>query len=188
MPGSLRQDAKDWCAEDRNPWPRAFLLAWGVWVATKILRDDQSWTPIGFLNFGIHELGHIIFMPLGEWMGVLGGSLFQCLVPVYGIWQFLRQRDYFAAVFCLSWLAESLLYISAYIADARDMELPLVSPFGGDLIHDWNYLLSSLHWLGYYKSIALKVRGSALVSELAFLYLGSILVWWMFSRPRQAAD
>lgn len=32
-------------------------------------------------NLAFHEAGHILFIPLGEFMTILGGSLMQCLVP-----------------------------------------------------------------------------------------------------------
>ena len=39
--------------------------------------------------------------------------------------------------------------IATYMADAQAQELPLVSPlaFMGEPIHDWHYLLSTLHLL-----------------------------------------
>jgi hypothetical protein len=175
---SLRIRALEWCQEDKNPWIRVPLLLWGVYIAYKIITKQDGMTPIAFLNFGIHELGHLAFMPAGEWVGVAGGSFAQTIVPIYGIWQFLRQGDFFAAAFCFSWLAESLEYLSVYIDDARAMALPPLTPFNADVvIHDWNYLLDSMNLLPADHSIALKVRGLALVSELVFLFLGTWLVW-----------
>lgn len=174
---SLHEQAKEWCQEDRGVAGRALLLAYGVFVLLKILRNDGMFTPIDFLDLGIHELGHIVAMPFGEWIGIAGGSIAQLIAPIYGIWQFERQGDFFAAAFGLGWLGESLFNLSQYIGDARAQNLPLANLFGGDPIHDWNYLLSHAHMLGNDWKLALIVRGLALVSELAFLYFGGWLVW-----------
>lgn len=75
--------------------------------------------PFSALDFGIHELGHIIFAPLGEFMRKLGGSLFQCLFPLLWVIGFLQKRWYFAASMCLCWLGLNLFDIATYAADAR---------------------------------------------------------------------
>jgi hypothetical protein len=181
----LRGEARSWCAEERNPWIRIPFLLWGIFIAWKIIRSGDGMTPIGFLNFGIHELGHMVFAVGGEWVGVAGGSFAQTIVPIYGAWQFLRQRDFFAASFCLSWLAESLEYLAVYIGDAWEMDLPPLTPFNADvLIHDWNYLLTSMNLVQKDDAIALKVRGVALLCELAFLWIGSWLIWQMIQAKR----
>ena len=159
----IRERAKAWCGEDRNYWVRLPLLVYGVYILVKILSNDNTRSPLGQICFGIHELGHIVTMPFGQWIGVAGGSLAQVLAPLFGIWQFLRQEDFFGAAFCLSWLAESLLDLSFYIGDARAMDLPLANLFAGDPIHDWNYLLGSMHLLNWDVRLAGLTRFSAFV-------------------------
>lgn len=173
----MREDALAWCAEGRHAGWRLLFLAYGVFLAWKLLFRPEFFTPLDFLNLGIHELGHVVAMPLGEWIGVAGGSAAQLLAPVYGIWQFRRQRDYFGAAFGFAWLGESLGNLSVYIADARKQELPLANLFGGDPIHDWNYLLLEANRLNMDHAYAMRVRFLGLVMVGVFLWAGTWLVW-----------
>lgn len=175
----MREDALAWCREDRSIAFRIPLFVYGVFLLWKISFRPQLFTPLDFLNLGFHEFGHIVFAPFGEWVGVAGGSMAQIVVPLYGVWQFLRQRDYFASAFSLAWLGESLGNLSVYIGDARKQELPLVNLFGGDPIHDWAYLLASLNRLNSDISFSLRVRSLGLLSVLVFLWIGAWLLWNM---------
>jgi len=94
----------------------------------------------GFLdlvNLAFHEAGHLFLTPFGETMQFLGGTLGQLAVPAGLVVYFLAvKRQPFAAAVCAWWIGESLINIAAYMADARDLALPLVG--GGH--HDWNTL------------------------------------------------
>lgn len=48
----------------------------------KPLREQGDWTLFSGIIFGAHELGHLFWMPFGEWMSVAGGSLTQLLLPI----------------------------------------------------------------------------------------------------------
>jgi hypothetical protein len=67
----------------------------------------------------IHEAEHVLFRPFGEFMMILGGSLFQLFLP-FGIGiAFLEvNRDNFAAAICLWWAGVSLVDLTPYIYDA----------------------------------------------------------------------
>ncbi len=160
-------------------WARIPVLAWGAWAWIHHLRDDQYQGVIKGLNLALHEMGHVIFGGLGEFPGILGGSLFQCLCPVIAFIVFLRQRDRFALAFCFAWLGTNLFDVAVYIGDARAMELPLVSPFAGDgeIIHDWNWMLDRLGWLAYDQSLAGTARLLGSAAFLVFLVWGSLEVW-----------
>lgn len=171
----IKADAEDWCP-GRLWQPRAAILAWLAYVLVRQLADSTYQPVIGALNFGIHELGHFVFRPFGELIGILGGSLFQCLVPIVSVAMFFRQRDYFAIAFSFGWLATNIFYVATYCADARAMELPLFSPGGGDAYHDWNYILDRLHLLPHDQGIALAMRCVAVLSMLVSLAAGGWLV------------
>jgi hypothetical protein len=67
----------------------------------------------------------------------LGGTLGQLLVPALLLVHFVRRgRQPVGAACCLWWVGQSLANVAIYMADARDLALPLVG--GGD--HDWNEL------------------------------------------------
>lgn len=161
-------------------WARIPVLAWGAWTWIHHLRAPEYQGIAKGLNLALHEVGHAIFGWLGEFPGILGGSLFQCLCPAIAFSVFLRQKDRFALSFCFAWLGTNLYDVALYVSDARSMELPLVSPFGGsedgEVIHDWNWILERLGWLAHDQAIAgfLRIVGSA--AFLTFLVWGGIEV------------
>jgi len=137
------------------------------------------------LNLGIHELGHIVFAPFGEFMMFLGGSLLQCLVPVISVPMFYKQRDYYAIGISFGWLSTNLFDVATYVADARSRELMLVTPFGGgEAIHDWYWLLNRTNLLQYDHTLALLIRMAAVFSMLICLVWCGWLVVQMFIAGR----
>jgi hypothetical protein len=95
------------------------------------------------VDLGIHETGHLVFGPFGEFLGFAGGTLAQLIMPAAFAVYFWRQGDRQAATVPLWWVAQNLWNISVYAADARAQALPLVG--GGE--HDWAYMLGRLGWL-----------------------------------------
>ncbi len=141
------RDAAAWASEDRSWPPRAALLAVLAYFGWRHLADPEYGSIFSGITLGVHELGHLVFSPLGHWLGVAGGSIAQVVAPLAVAYGFLRQRDYFAIAVAGAWEGMSLSNLATYVADARAQELPLVSPFSGDPEHDWNYLLSSVGML-----------------------------------------
>jgi hypothetical protein len=133
-------------------WAVVAILAVLTWRFAR-LPLDGSGDP-GFLhlpNLVFHEAGHIIFMPLGRFASVLGGSLMQLLVPIVFAIAFVRQDNPFAAAVCVWWAGQNLVDLAPYIADARRLQLVLLGGFTGAEVegHDWEYLLTALGWLRY---------------------------------------
>ena len=115
------------------------------------------------VDLAIHETGHLVFAPFGEFLGFLGGTLFQLAFPIAFVVYFWRRADRHAATVALWWVAQNCWNVSVYIADARAQELPLVG--GGE--HDWAYLLGRLGWLAYDRSLALDMR---LIGAAIYVY------------------
>jgi hypothetical protein len=90
-------------------------------------------------NFIFHEAGHVLFLPFGELLHILGGSLTQIGIPAACTLSFWWRRRPAAAAATLFWTGESATHVAIYIADARTMTLPLHG--GPGVIHDWNALL-----------------------------------------------
>jgi hypothetical protein len=163
-------------------WSWRFLLwVWFVFMFVQHVRDAEYQSFLGGLNLGIHEFGHLIFGPFGKFMGVAGGSLTQCLVPLASFIMFYRQGDYFAFAFSFTWLGSNLFGVARYVADARVLQLPLVSPFGGngEIIHDWNYLLHQMGLLSYDTTLAAALRASAFAMMAAGVLWGAGILWLM---------
>ena len=95
------------------------------------------------VDLTIHEAGHLVFSPFGEFMTALGGTLLQLIMPAAFAFYFQRRSERYAVGVLLWWLAQNLWNISVYVKDAQAQELPLVG--GGE--HDWSYLLGELGWL-----------------------------------------
>lgn len=120
------------------------------------LRNPGHWDLLDDVNLAIHEAGHVFFQPLGDTVGVLGGSLLQVIVPLAFVVYFLRQRETFSASVVAAWLGASLGNVALYIADARAQELPLLG--GENAIHDWWYLLTEWDRLPQDLAIARWIR------------------------------
>lgn len=105
---------------------------------------DWAYTGSSFMhsvNLPFHEYGHLMFSPFGEFWMILGGSLFQILLPLFPLLAFMvLQRDNFAASIMLWWSGQNFIDIAPYIADAPVRAIPLIS--GNDDSHDWWNLLS----------------------------------------------
>jgi hypothetical protein len=177
---SIYYEAIDWCRGKSWLVRLPFLLLF-FYLLVRYLQVPRYWNVFSNLNLGLHELGHYVFSFFGMFLSVLGGTLFECLVPIFGVVNFYRQRDFFAISVCFGWLSTVLFGVAVYAADARAMELPLVTPFGLDtpVTHDWNYLLSRVGLLEYDIVLANILRGAAVIFMLVCLISGAWLLWNM---------
>lgn len=133
------------------------------------LRSPGTYRWLDSLDLAIHETGHLVFAGGGEFLMLLGGTLFQLLVPsalVVALW---RQGDHHGATVPLWWLGQNCWNISVYIKDARAEELPLVG--GGE--HDWALLLGRLDLLERDQAI-----GGAVFLLGVLLYLAAVVGGW----------
>ena len=130
-----------------------------------LLLDPTVFRLIDNVDLAIHEAGHVFFGPFGEFIGFLGGTLMQLIVPVTFLGYFLYRRDQYAASVLLWWVGQNLWNISVYIKDARSMELPLVG--GG--VHDWRVILGEMGHLPRDQEI-----GQTVYVVGVLCYLGSI--------------
>ncbi len=135
------------------------FFAWGIDFIMMDFRTNaigQSW--FHNVNLVFHEAGHFLFIPFGRTGSILGGSLFQVLLPLILVFSFLvSNRDAFAASICLWWCGQSMMDIAPYIADARALQLPLLGVgLSADApgMHDWANLLRPRGWLQYDTAIA----------------------------------
>ncbi len=154
---------------------RMALLVLLLWVTQRLA--TRAWTGcfLDLVNLAFHEAGHVFLRPFGHILHVLGGTLFQLLVPGLLVWYFLvRRREAFAAAVCVWWLGESLINVAVYMADARDLQLDLVG--GGE--HDWNELFFRFNLLGEepVASIAATTHGIGVALMLLGLAWAAVFV------------
>ncbi|GIW23557.1 MAG: hypothetical protein KatS3mg068_2564 [Candidatus Sericytochromatia bacterium] len=99
------------------------------------------------VNLPIHEFGHLFFFFLGDFISILGGSLFQIIIPLSFSIYFLISKDLFSFGIVNLWLGQSLLSVAHYIWDGKLRLLPLIT--NNEDTHDWYNLLSMLGLLNY---------------------------------------
>jgi hypothetical protein len=181
-------------------WWRLPIIVWFAVMLKQNLGNhwfaiNRTSNPFSALDLGIHELGHILFSPFGQFIYIAGGSLFQCLFPLMGVIGFIQKKWYFASAMCWCWFGLNLFDVATYADDARARLLPLVTGLGGlgeqgsdeayDRAHDWYQLLSRTNHLGSDHAIAHGLRVAAVISMLSGMALGVFLLLNMIFRKRQ---
>jgi len=120
------------------------------------------------VDLAIHETGHLVFGPFGEFIGVAGGTLGQLIMPAVFVVYFWRRGDRHAASVAIWWVGQSLWNVSVYAADARSQLLPLVG--GGE--HDWAYMFGRLGLLQLDTRIARLIWLSGVLLYVLAIVLG----------------
>jgi hypothetical protein len=138
---------------------------------------QEKWNLIDSVNLVIHEAGHPIFSFFGQFISVLGGSFFQILVPaVFVIYFFFWRKEYFSTSILLFWLGQSIINVAKYMSDAINQNLPLL---GGDsVIHDWNYILSSMNILKYTNVLSSITFNIGLMTIIIGAVLSLYFAWY----------
>lgn len=183
-------------ASSRAWWWRVPIVVWFIVLLSDNLRNrtyafNRLSNPFSAFDLGIHELGHVIFSPFGEFMHILGGSLFQCLFPLFWLIGFLQKKWYFATSLCFCWFGLNLFDVATYVGDARARILPIsigfnifsIDPTNTDAAydhaHDWYQLLSRTDHLNSDLAIAHGLRIAASTVFIIGLTLGGILLLQM---------
>jgi hypothetical protein len=139
------------------------------------------------VNLPIHEFGHLLFRPFGEFLMVAGGSLFQVLFPAAFVGYFMWQRSYYSAAVVLFWVGQSILNVWVYAADAVVMRLVLISGFTGSegSFHDWNYLLTTTGLLSSTNTVAGVIR---LSGTLVIISAGVLSIYYSLYSQEDTAE
>jgi len=135
------------------------LVIWSIWFFQTDHRELWGHLPeinssiMHSINLAFHEAGHMLFMFLGNFMMVLGGSLAQLIVPAVVMVAFVfKHENAFGGAVALWWLGQSAMDLAPYIYDARTGQLLLIGGFIGQErpgAHDWTNLLGRLGMLDY---------------------------------------
>lgn len=158
----------------------ALIAYWGFRLYGMDYRDGEMGT--SFMHnilLVIHEAGHRLFMPFGEFMTILGGSLFQVLLPLICAATLLwTTRDAFGAGLGVWWTGVSLLDLAPYIYDAKEPQLIMLGGHTGeDGPHDWIYLLETFGRVQHSQSYGAAVHTLGLLVMLLGLAWSMHTLW-----------
>jgi hypothetical protein len=127
-----------------------------VWVMLTPMQGSF----LDLVDLPIHETGHLLFRPFGEFMMIAGGTIFQLIFPAVFVGYFIWHFKYYSAAIVLFWVGQSFINVYIYAADAQVMQLMLTSGMTGSEggFHDWNYMLIRLDLLSSTKTVAGIIR------------------------------
>jgi hypothetical protein len=131
---------------------KLLLFAAGVAAFVAMVLGSEPGFVFGLdhANLLFHEAGHPITGLFSQRLEPYGGTLGQLVFPVVLAIGFWRKGKVLPLAAATIWFWENLLNIARYMADARQLKLPLVG--GGD--HDWNTILARWDLLQYDTRIA----------------------------------
>lgn len=166
----------------------ALIAAWSFHLYAMDYRDGEIFSSfMHTILLVIHEAGHIFLMPFGEFMAILGGSLFQLLLPLICAGTVLwSNRDPFGAGLGVWWLGVSLLDLAPYIYDARQPQLIMLGGHTGeDGPHDWIYLLETFNAVPQAHAYGAAAHTLGLLIMLIGLACSALTLWrWRRHMPR----
>ena len=141
----------------------------------------REWHFMDTVNLIFHEAGHTIFSFFGEFIQIAMGSGFQVLLPLLISLYFFYTRQRFAGAMCLMWVGQSIITVSIYAGDAISMQLPLL---GGDsVIHDWNWMLSTLNILKWTPEISTAIYTVGFLTIFLGIGLSYYFAWYENPAP-----
>ena len=159
------------------------LLVLGLMIVARGLTPSPGGVLafVHLIDLVFHEAGHVIFGGFGRFVGVLGGSLNQVLIPGLCTGYFLWHRQRAAAAVTLFWTGESITDVAIYVADGRDMALPLLAE---GLVHDWNWILSELSFRNHAAGLGRAVFALGLLVLAAAVTLLALDLLSVLTGPR----
>ena len=132
-----------------------------------------------FVEFGVHEISHIVMAFLPPVMTALAGSVGEITFTLLVVLAAFKEKAHYAAIFGLLWFMLAMNSVGRYIADARSQNLPLVGP-GETVTHDWHFILSEWNSLSLDTTLGTAVRMMGDVVGLLALCWGLWLIVSLF--------
>jgi len=159
----------------------AILSLYFLWIAF----DPMQGSFLDNVDLPIHETGHLLFNPFGEFMMIAGGSIFQVLFPLVFVGYFLWHDKRYSAAIVGLWVGQSILNVWVYAADAVAGQLVLTSGLTGSEggFHDWNYLLTATGLLGSTDLVAGFIR---MIGTLTIIAAAAAAIYYaVHSEPEE---
>jgi len=158
---------------------KLILIGLGALYCFYYFSTLDQWHFIDSVNLLIHEAGHVIFLPFGEFLTIAGGSLMQLIVPSLFVGYFIKTGQKYSAAITMYWLAINFFSVGHYASDAVLMQLPLL---GGDNSgHDWHNMLLMTGLLNQTKIIA----GLIFVLGFACIFAALYFTYRQAAKPEQ---
>ncbi|CAN5309897.1 hypothetical protein BH20ACI2_BH20ACI2_06980 [soil metagenome] len=158
----------------------ALMSLYFLWIAW----DPLQGSFLDLVDLPIHETGHLLFGPFGQFMMVAGGSLLQVIFPAAFVGYFLWKWQPYSAAIVALWVGQSILNVYVYAADAVVMQIVLLGGLTGSegSFHDWNYLLAEIGLLNSTKTVASIIR---LAGTLTIITGSVAAIYYSFQAPDQ---
>lgn len=161
---------------------RPALIAWLVFYGLFLLylfHAAGEATLFDNVNLVVHEGGHALFGWFGMTIGIMGGTILQLLVPLLLCIGFFWKRQLAGTAFCAFVFFENFLPIATYMADARAMQLDLVTI--GDpenAIHDFHYIFAKFGLLEHDTQIG------AITRFVGWIGMFAVIAWLAYRATR----
>jgi hypothetical protein len=168
----------------RNPIVQSIGLLVAIFFVYGYLQSDPVNPSIMYgifhtINLVFHEAGHTLCMVFGHFLYILGGSLFQVLIPSLIAYYFYVQQDLFSMSVILSWVSANVWEVAVYMKDAKDRVLPLLGDDPDS--HDWYNLFSDMGILHKAVNIGQAFHSLAYVVLLCSVSIGLYSIWMPYS-------
>ena len=160
--------------------PALLIVTYLFYCIVKISPSEPLPTvlvPISAVDFGLHEMAHVITGAFPAVITAASGSLSEIFLGMVLVFTALRTRYYFTSLFCTVWFAFGCKSAGQYMADARAQQLDLVSPFSDNAIHDWHFVFGKLHLLQQDTLIGGLVKFGGYLAMTMSLVFGAWLVY-----------
>lgn len=161
----------------------AVLTIYFLWIAS----DPMQGSFLDLVDLPIHETGHLVFRPFGEFMMIAGGSLLQVIFPAIFVGYFIWHEKYYSAAIVVFWVGQSVLNVWVYASDAVVMQLMLTSGSTGAEggFHDWNYMLTETGLLKSTKIVSGIIRAAG---TLTIITAGIFSIYYSVFSTSESSD
>ncbi|MDR8392590.1 hypothetical protein NC796_15650 [Aliifodinibius sp. S!AR15-10] len=130
----------------------------------------------------VHEAGHTFFSLLGvRFITILGGSLFQILLPMAILFYTWVNRQKIGIQLSLTLVGLSWLGVAGYAADGGQQQLPLIGGLSKES-HDWRNLLMDMNMIEF------DLQFGIAFAIIGFLFYAAALITPLWFREYNKAE
>ncbi|HEY9764263.1 MAG TPA: hypothetical protein V6D07_17165 [Trichocoleus sp.] len=159
-------------ASDFEPMKTVIILLVAIYgfLGARNPGIDGPFIWLHYPDLAIHETGHLLFMPFGSFLHILGGSLTQILFPAIFTAYFFRSKQFFSSALTLFWTGQNFMDVGVYMRDAPYRLLPLTT--NDPDAHDWYNLFNLMNCLDKAELIANLTHGVGVLLVIVAVIAG----------------